>query len=106
MSARILYIFRASVFAALPFRRWRKLLLGDVVENNNSLQDLLAGQGRIAVARLDGVPSDIRKDRISDKPVWYSFNLWACFFRESILCSVNRHAVRGAEFSALRAVYA
>jgi len=79
---------------------------GDVVENDNSLQDLLAGQGRIAVARLDGAPSDIRKDRISDKPVWYSFNLWACLFRESILCSVNRHAARGAEFSALRAVYA
>ncbi|MEE9909301.1 hypothetical protein LWV33_18735 [Brucella intermedia] len=50
------------------------------MENDNSLRDLLAGQGRIAAARLDGASSDIRKDRISDKPVWYSFNLWACFF--------------------------
>lgn len=75
-------------------------------EEDTSLRDLLAGQGRVAVARLDGAPGDTRKDRISDKPVWYSFNLWACFFRESILCNVNRHAARGADISALRAVYA
>ncbi|MBB5701722.1 hypothetical protein FHS76_001584 [Ochrobactrum daejeonense] len=49
-------------------------------EKDNSLRDLLAGQGRVAVARLDGASSDTRKDRISDKPVWYSFNLLGLFF--------------------------
>ncbi|MDR6430727.1 hypothetical protein J2782_000432 [Brucella pseudogrignonensis] len=58
------------------------------------------------MVRLNGAASDVRMDRISDKPVWYSFNYWACFFGESILCNVNRHAVRGAESSALRTVYA